>query len=195
MSKSLGNSPDPLELIAGADALRFGTMRSAPLGQDVLFDEKDVELGRNFCNKLWNACCFARCRVARLRGRLVPAHQRYRWIRCGLAKINEVTAAFEVPITDATATLTGWSEYCEWYIESCKDILRRGRGSPPFLRCGLRHGQYTAPVPFLPAVHHRGAVAWSWILERHAGRAGWRTTATPAGPRHSIRISRIVRTR
>jgi valyl-tRNA synthetase len=60
MSKSLGNSPDPLELVGkyGADALRFGTMRSAPLGQDVLFDEKDVELGRNFCNKLWNACRF-----------------------------------------------------------------------------------------------------------------------------------------
>jgi len=60
MSKTLGNSPDPLELISrfGADALRFGTMRSAPLGQDVLFDEKDVELGRNFCNKLWNACRF-----------------------------------------------------------------------------------------------------------------------------------------
>src|SRR5205823_6120108 len=60
MSKTLGNSPDPLELIAkyGADALRFGTMRSAPLGQDVLFDEKDVELGRNFSNKLWNACRF-----------------------------------------------------------------------------------------------------------------------------------------
>src|ERR1035437_2817830 len=60
MSKSLGNSPDPLDLIAkfGADALRFGTMRSAPLGQDVLFDEQNVELGRNFCNKLWNACRF-----------------------------------------------------------------------------------------------------------------------------------------
>ncbi|MBI5387044.1 MAG: class I tRNA ligase family protein [Verrucomicrobia bacterium] len=60
MSKSLGNSPDPLDLIAkfGADALRFGTMRSAPLGQDILFDEQNVELGRNFCNKLWNACRF-----------------------------------------------------------------------------------------------------------------------------------------
>ena len=54
-------SRDPLDLIAkyGADALRYGTMRSAPLGQDVLFDDKDVELGRNFCNKLWNACRFA----------------------------------------------------------------------------------------------------------------------------------------
>ena len=60
MSKSLGNSPDPLDLIAkfGADSLRFGTMRSAPLGQDILFDEQNVELGRNFCNKLWNACRF-----------------------------------------------------------------------------------------------------------------------------------------
>ncbi len=60
MSKSLGNSPDPLDLINqyGADALRFGIMRSAPQGQDLLFDEQSVELGRNFCNKLWNACRF-----------------------------------------------------------------------------------------------------------------------------------------
>src|SRR5205085_11962964 len=60
MSKTLGNSPDPLDLIAkyGADALRFGVMRSAPLGQDVLFDEQHVELGRNFCTKLWNAARF-----------------------------------------------------------------------------------------------------------------------------------------
>ena len=60
LSKSLGNSPDPLDLIAkfGADALRFGTMRSAPLGSDVTFDEKNIELGRNFCTKLWNAARF-----------------------------------------------------------------------------------------------------------------------------------------
>ncbi|MGA2870441.1 MAG: valine--tRNA ligase, partial [Verrucomicrobiota bacterium] len=70
MSKTLGNSPDPLELIAkyGADALRFGTMRSAPLGQDVLFVEKDVELGRNFCNKLWNACRFRQMQGGEVQG-------------------------------------------------------------------------------------------------------------------------------
>src|SRR5256884_7066022 len=70
MSKSLGNSPDPLDLIAkyGADALRFGIMRSAPQGQDLLFDEQSVELGRNFCNKLWNACRFRQMQGQRAAG-------------------------------------------------------------------------------------------------------------------------------
>jgi valyl-tRNA synthetase len=60
MSKSLGNSPDPLDLIAqyGADGLRFGLLRIAPQGQDIRFDESQVVEGRNFCNKLWNACRF-----------------------------------------------------------------------------------------------------------------------------------------
>src|SRR5213594_2877659 len=60
MSKSLGNSPDPLELIDkyGADGLRFGLMRIAPSGQDVRYDEKPIEEGRNFATKLWNAARF-----------------------------------------------------------------------------------------------------------------------------------------
>src|SRR5580658_5837805 len=60
LSKSLGNSPDPLDLIAkyGADGLRFGLIRIAPQGQDIRFDEKQIEEGRNFCNKLWNICRF-----------------------------------------------------------------------------------------------------------------------------------------
>src|SRR5437660_5577284 len=60
MSKSLGNSPDPLELIGkyGADGLRFGLMRIAPSGQDIRFDEKQIEEGRNFATKLWNAARF-----------------------------------------------------------------------------------------------------------------------------------------
>ncbi len=60
MSKQLGNSPDPLDLIAkyGADGVRFGLVRIAPQGQDIRFDEKQIEEGRNFCNKLWNICRF-----------------------------------------------------------------------------------------------------------------------------------------
>ena len=60
MSKSLGNSPDPLELIGkyGADGLRFGLMRIAPSGQDIRFDEKQIEEGRNFATKLWNVARF-----------------------------------------------------------------------------------------------------------------------------------------
>src|SRR3954447_10891485 len=60
MSKSLGNSPDPLDLIGkyGADGLRFGLMRIAPIGQDIRFEEKQIEEGRNFATKLWNAARF-----------------------------------------------------------------------------------------------------------------------------------------
>src|SRR5262249_31687989 len=78
MSKSLGNSPDPLQLITqyGADALRFGVMRSAPLGQDILYDEKQVELGRNFCNKLWNACRFRQMQGGTVQGEIETSRLR-----------------------------------------------------------------------------------------------------------------------
>jgi valyl-tRNA synthetase len=137
MSKSLGNSPDPLDLIAkfGADALRFGTMRSAPLGQDILFDEQNVELGRNFCNKLWNACRFRQMQGQGAAG-VPPADQTSKesqtfrqdagstfevqgeidpvllssddkWILLKLdSAIREITNAFaEYKFSDATATL------------------------------------------------------------------------------------------
>jgi valyl-tRNA synthetase len=62
MSKSLGNSPEPLDLIAkySADGLRFGILLSAPSGQDLIFNEENLKLKRNFCNKLWNAYRFSR---------------------------------------------------------------------------------------------------------------------------------------
>jgi len=133
MSKTLGNSPDPLVLIGqyGADALRFGTMRSAPLGQDVLFDEKDVELGRNFCNKLWNACRFRQMQGGEVQGEiertlLTPDDK---WILLKLdAAIREVTIALnEYKFSEATAALYKffWSEYCDWYVEASKASLPR----------------------------------------------------------------------
>ncbi len=131
MSKSLGNSPDPLELIAsyGADALRFGTMRSAPLGQDVLFDEKDVELGRNFCNKLWNACRFRQMQGGEIQGEIRPEllSSDDRWILLKLdAAIREITSAFaDYRFNEATQTLYRffWSEYCDWFVEASKAVL------------------------------------------------------------------------
>ncbi len=139
MSKSLGNSPDPLDLIGkyGADALRFGTMRSAPLGQDILFDEQNVELGRNFCNKLWNACRFRQmvgsapgCRSVReVQGEIDPKllTSDDKWILLKLDQaIREMNTAFaEYKFSDATGTLYRffWSEYCDWYVEASKAVL------------------------------------------------------------------------
>src|SRR5947207_12005743 len=100
MSKSLGNSPDPLDLITsyGADALRFGVMRSAPLGADILFDEKNVELGRNFCTKLWNAARFRQMQSGETEAEIVPAllNSDDKWILLRLdTAVRDVTLALE----------------------------------------------------------------------------------------------------
>jgi valyl-tRNA synthetase len=141
MSKSLGNSPDPLDLINkyGADALRFGTMRSAPLGQDILFDEQNVELGRNFCNKLWNACRFRQMVGSsdfpiqdEIDPRLLTSDDKWILLKLDTA-IREMNIAFaEYKFSDATATLYRffWSEYCDWYVEASKAVLvSRSRGN------------------------------------------------------------------
>jgi valyl-tRNA synthetase len=131
MSKSLGNSPDPLDLIAksGADALRFGVMRSAPLGADILFDEKNVELGRNFCTKLWNAARFRQMHLGEVEAEIVPESLTSddKWILLRLdAAIREVSVALdEYRFSDAAQALYRffWSEYCNWYLEASKAAL------------------------------------------------------------------------
>jgi valyl-tRNA synthetase len=147
MSKSLGNSPDPLDLIAkyGADAVRFGTMRSAPLGQDVIFDDKDVELGRNFCNKLWNACRFRQMQGGEVQGEIdrMLLTTDDKWILLKLDQaIRELTAAFaEYRFNEAVQTLYRffWSEYCDWFVEASKAILSpAGRPSASTTEHGAR---------------------------------------------------------
>jgi len=131
MSKSLGNSPDPLDLIAkyGADAVRFGTMRSAPLGQDVMFDEKDVELGRNFCNKLWNACRFRQMQGGEVQGEIQPQllSSDDKWILLRLDKaIREITDSLNgYKFNEAAQALYRffWSEFCDWYLEASKAVF------------------------------------------------------------------------
>jgi valyl-tRNA synthetase len=132
MSKSLGNSPDPLELIANysADALRFGIMRSAPLGQDICFDEKNVELGRNFCTKLWNAARFRQMQggavETEISAALLSSDDKWILLRLNTAIAEVSTALEEYRFSDATATLYRffWSEYCDWYVEASKAVLQ-----------------------------------------------------------------------
>jgi valyl-tRNA synthetase len=137
MSKSLGNSPDPLDLIAkfGADALRFGVMRSAPLGQDVLYDEQQVELGRNFCNKLWNACRFRQMVGSAdfpIEGEinLTLLASDDKWILLKLDQaITELTDALaHYKFNEAAQILYRffWSEYCDWYLEASKSAMSGG---------------------------------------------------------------------
>jgi valyl-tRNA synthetase len=131
MSKTLGNSPDPLVLIAqyGADALRFGTMRSAPLGQDVLFDEKDVELGRNFCNKLWNACRFRQMQGGEVQGEinadLLTSDDKWILLKLNEAirEISEALNSYNFSVAVQALYRFFWNEYCDWYVEASKAVL------------------------------------------------------------------------
>src|SRR5438477_3795266 len=160
MSKMLGNSPDPLVLIEkyGADALRFGTMRSTPLGQDVFFDEKDVELGRNFCNKLWNACRFRQMQGGEVQQEIAPELLTGydKWILLKLDQaIREITTAFaEYRFNEATQTLYRffWSEYCDWYVEASKAIL--GKPVEPSNRENVESAHGSTVQPFNDSADH-----------------------------------------
>ena len=124
MSKSLGNSPDPLDLIAsyGADGLRFGIMRIAPTGTDVKFDENQIQEGRNFANKLWNACRFRQMQAGEAGGAPTSAYA----IDI-LAKLDamqkELDAAYKNYEFNTTASLLYdffWGNYCNLYLETIK---------------------------------------------------------------------------
>ena len=125
MSKSLGNSPDPLDLITkyGADGLRFGLMLIAPQGQDILFDEKRCEVGRNFMNKLWNAARFIQMqRVSNPQQRPLNAHDLKILFEMNDA-ITKVSAALDnYKFNEAAKELYDfvWGDFCDWYIEASK---------------------------------------------------------------------------
>jgi valyl-tRNA synthetase len=131
MSKSLGNSPDPLDLIAkyGADGLRFGLMRTAPHGQDIRFDEKQIEEGRNFANKLWNASRFRQLQGPRASGK--PALPLSPYSMRILALLNAAVDRIErgygdYLFTDVAQTIYEffWSDFCDCYLEAAKTELQ-----------------------------------------------------------------------
>ncbi len=126
MSKSLGNSPDPIELIDkfGADGVRMGMMLSAPAGNDILFDESLCEQGRNFNNKIWNAFRLVKGWETADIQQPKSAEIAVKWFD---AKLKEVNAEMEKQFKDYRISETlmtvyklFWDEFSSWYLEMVK---------------------------------------------------------------------------
>ncbi len=148
MSKSLGNSPDPIDIIneVGADALRFGMIFNTPKGQDSYYSNSILETGRNFANKIWNAYRFIMMNAEKIKGLpsrnviLSPSStlrtdsvEGYKleladkWIYSRLNEvISEVEKNYEsLRLNDAANVLMDfiWKEFCSWYLELSKDRI------------------------------------------------------------------------
>jgi valyl-tRNA synthetase len=136
MSKSLGNSPDPIDVIDhyGADALRFTIVSLAPLGQDVRYGIEKTEFGRNFANKIWNATRFALMNLGD--DAVTPWAETEsggglglpdRWILSRLqSTIEEIRTAFSTYRLNDAATMLYrfiWGDFCDWYLELVKSTL------------------------------------------------------------------------
>lgn len=140
MSKSLGNSPDPLDLIAkfGADGLRFGIINIAPSGSDILFAEERIEIGRNFCTKLWNACRFRQMAggaaeaqsleaiIDRLAGSQLEGYGNWILFRLlqTMEEIEGQFARFEMHQLTHSLHNFFWGDFCDWYVEAAKAMLQ-----------------------------------------------------------------------
>ena len=126
MSKSLGNSPDPLDLIDkfGADGVRMGMMLSAPAGNDILFDESLCEQGRNFDNKIWNAFRLVKGWETADIEQPKSAEIAVKWFDAKLKEVNEeMQKQFkDYRISEALMTVYKlfWDEFSSWYLEMVK---------------------------------------------------------------------------
>ncbi len=129
MSKSLGNSPDLLDLIDkyGADAVRFGIMVSSPAGNDLMFDENSLEQGRNFNNKIWNALKLAKMwegRQSKDNGQQTTDNFALDWFENRLSKVkaevDELMKQFRLSEALKTIYSLIWDDFCSWYLEWIK---------------------------------------------------------------------------
>ena len=140
MSKSLGNSPDPLDLIAkyGADGLRFSILNVAPIGQDIRFSEENVEQGRNFCNKIWNACRFRQMSgefedntsLQSILSRITPGDlddvdkaMLSRTLQT-IAEVKEAVDTYQFTVITHKLYAFFWTDFCDWYVEASKTKLK-----------------------------------------------------------------------
>lgn len=127
MSKSLGNSPDPLELISqyGADGVRTGMLFSSPAGNDLPFDEKLVEQGRNFANKIWNAFRLIKgWEVRENANENAPNDAAIEWfdnrLNQSLAEIEDHFGKYRISDALMSTYKLVWDDFCSWYLEMVK---------------------------------------------------------------------------
>jgi valyl-tRNA synthetase len=143
MSKTRGNTMDPLELVDryGTDALRFALTTGTAPGNDLRFTEGKIEAARNFANKVWNAARFVLTSLENKAGLdgwyglHAPEHREDRWIISRLdrliAEVNQSLEGFEMGEAQQKLYDFIWSDFCDWYIEMAKIRLRSGDGPSP----------------------------------------------------------------
>ena len=178
MSKSLGNSPDPIELIEkfGADGVRMGMMLSAPAGNDILFDEALCEQGRNFNNKIWNAFRLVKGWQVSEDAAASEANQTaVRWMEAKLRQANaEMQDHFsKYRISDALMTVYKlfWDEFSSWYLEMVKPAYVDGQPQPidgETYRQTLHFFEVLLKMlhPFMPFITEE---LWQALYEHEAG--------------------------
>lgn len=126
MSKSLGNSPDPLDLIAnfGADGVRMGMMLAAPAGNDILYDDKLCEQGRNFCNKIWNAFRLVKGWATADTEQPEYAVSATQWFKAKLdetlVEVKDLFSKFRLSEALMAVYRLFWDEFSSWYLEMIK---------------------------------------------------------------------------
>ncbi len=125
MSKSLGNSPDPLDLIDkyGADGVRMGMLLCSPAGNDILFDESQVEQGRNFCNKIWNAYRLLKSWDVKndaVYKNTLPIRWFEERLDSAIAEIEEKFSQYKLSEALMIIYKLIWDDFCAWYLEMIK---------------------------------------------------------------------------
>ena len=175
MSKSLGNSPDPLELIDryGADGVRMGMMLAAPAGNDILFDEALCEQGRNFNNKIWNA--FRLVKGWQVADMEQPEYARLAtgWFEAMLAKtaeeVNDLFGKYRLSEALMAVYKLFWDEFSSWYLEMVKPAYGQPIDRTTFDKTlGFFETLLKLLHPFMPFITEE---LWQHIYDRKPGES------------------------
>ena len=176
MSKSLGNSPNPLDLIDqfGADGVRMGMMLSAPAGNDILFDESLCEQGRNFCNKIWNAFRLVQgWQVDEKLEQPATSLQATEWFAAQLRKSAAIIADLfsKYRISEALMEVYRlfWDEFSSWYLEMVKPAYQAPIDAATYrATLGFFDDLLHLLHPFMPFITEE---LWQHLAERRPGES------------------------